>query len=370
MKVKACLFVYSLIIVCIPPPPNPYSLVINTIGTVVASCATLINLLYFKSLPSMQFTCAQPLIMAFMVTVSLLSIKMFVFFVIRNSFFTQAQELLQQNPLLLCGLGNNRPIGILALIFLNLYSISKLVLVVDPMRFHAFNHEQVSVRCFVGVAVYFVLDVVLYLVLGNVHFCHPDTLKLFSIQYKLDLKLDVEEYAHFSLYHRTVDIILVMGGLILEFTIQVCAWKNHRRIVALKPQELRVQNQMALQSQDLREDRSFVDESHLNIVDEELQNFRQSIGYSQETQGCQAGYQQIHQVNQLIQPPVNQQIQSPGNQLIQSPVNQQIQSPGNQQIKPPVNQLIQSPVNQQIQPPVNQQIQPPVNQQIQPPVNQ
>ena len=131
MKVKACLIIYSLIIVCIPPPPNPYSLFINTIGTVVAYCATLINLLYFRSLPSMQFTCAQPLIMAFIVTVSLLSIREFVFFVIRNNFLTQAQERLAQNPLLLCGLGNTRPIGILALIFLNLYSISKLVVVVE-----------------------------------------------------------------------------------------------------------------------------------------------------------------------------------------------------------------------------------------------
>ena len=66
MKVKAGLIIYSLIIPCVPPrrPPNNYTLFITILGTVVACCATAINLLYFRSLPSIQFTWTQPLIMA------------------------------------------------------------------------------------------------------------------------------------------------------------------------------------------------------------------------------------------------------------------------------------------------------------------
>ena len=316
MKIKAGLIIYSVIMILVPPPPNSYTLFITILGTVVACCATLINLLYYRSLPPKRFTFTQPLSMAFMVSINLLSIRDAIFSIIISIFPAYIQEVIEENPLLLCGLMNSRPLKLSIEIFLALYAISKLVLLVDPMKYHALNHEQISVRCFIGVAAYLTLDVALYLVLGNVHYCHPGILKVYAMVLQIEPRnlLDIGKNVHVSHYHMAVDIILLVCIVILEITIQIYAWLNYRKIVALQHQE----PPRALK----------------------------------------------------VQPPVNQLIQPSVHQLLQPSVNQLLQPPANQLLQPPVNQLLQPPAYQLLQPPANQPLQPPVNQLKHPSVNQ
>ena len=118
------------------------------------------------------------------------------------------------------------------LLFLILLGISKVVLLVNPLTYHALNHELFALRCFLGVAVYFVIDVLLYLVLGNVHYCHPDTLTGLVRFYEFDLKIKLEDFAYVSIYHILIDTFCVVVLLVLELIALVLAWKTDRKIAA------------------------------------------------------------------------------------------------------------------------------------------
>ena len=118
------------------------------------------------------------------------------------------------------------------LLFLILLGFSKVVLLVNPLTYHALNHELFALRCFLGVAVYFVIDVLLYLVLGNVHYCHPDTLTGMVRFFELDLKIKLEDFAHVSIYHILIDALCVLVLLVLELIALVLAWKADHRIAA------------------------------------------------------------------------------------------------------------------------------------------
>ena len=48
MRGKVGLFIYTVIILCVPQPPNLYTLCINLLGMVVACVCTLINIMYFR----------------------------------------------------------------------------------------------------------------------------------------------------------------------------------------------------------------------------------------------------------------------------------------------------------------------------------
>ena len=192
MEWKTCgLTIYSLIILCVPLPPSPYTLVITTIGTGMSCASAMASLLYLRSLPLMHFTCAQPFIMAIAVLVSLMAIREFFIITISTCFHAQVQELLEWHPLLVCGLANNRPSSVVIIFVLNFFAISKVVLLVDPMTFHDLNHEQVSAICFFGIAVYFAVDMMLYLVLGNMYYCHPPTLRRSVRMHGLNLDFDL-----------------------------------------------------------------------------------------------------------------------------------------------------------------------------------
>ena len=196
MEWKTCgLTIYSLIILCVPLPPIPYTLVITAIGTSMSCASAMFSLLYLRSLPLMHFTCAQPFIMAIAVLVSLMAIREFFIITISTCFHAQVQELLEWHPLLVCGLANNRPSSVVSLLVLIFFAISKIVLLVDPMTFHAYDHEKVSASCFSGIAVYFAVDVVLYLVLGNIHYCHPPTLRGYARMHSLNLEFNLGKHS-------------------------------------------------------------------------------------------------------------------------------------------------------------------------------
>ena len=234
MEEKTGLILYSMFVLCVPLTPNFYTITVTILGTIVAVGSAIISLLYFRSLPSVQFTCAKPFIMSIMVLATIMSLEDCIIAIATYLFHDEIEKLLELYPLTTCGLVNQRPLAILALLCLILLGISKMVLLVDPMTYHAADHELLSFRCFLGVAAYFVIDVLLYLTLGNVHYCHPDTLNGYIMHYKFDLPIKLEDFAHVSLYHRLFDFFCIVVLLALELIIQVLAWKTNRRISAAR----------------------------------------------------------------------------------------------------------------------------------------
>ena len=51
---RLCLILYSVFIVLVPLTPNPYTLVVNTVGTLTALASVTICLLYFRSFVLLQ----------------------------------------------------------------------------------------------------------------------------------------------------------------------------------------------------------------------------------------------------------------------------------------------------------------------------
>ena len=234
MEVKIALILYTMFVLCVPLTPNLYTIIVTILGTIVAVGSAIVSLLYFRSLPSVQFTCAKPLIMSIMVLATIMSIEDCVIAITAYLFHNEIEKLLDLYPLTTCGFVNQRPLAILTLLCLILLGISKMVLLVNPMTYHAADHELLSFRCFLGLAAYFVIDVLLYLTLGNTHYCHPDTLNGYAMHYKFDLQIKLEDFAHVSLYHRLFDFLCIVVLLALELIIQVLTWKTNRRISAAR----------------------------------------------------------------------------------------------------------------------------------------
>ena len=177
----------------------------------------------------MQFTCGQSFIKSIMILASLMILREFVLSYAALLLHAPIQRLLDTNPVVMCGLLNQRPSSILAIITLLLFGLSKVALLVDPLAYQSLNHEQVSIRCLLGVSVYFVVDVVLYIVLGNSHYCHPPTIK--QLARKFDFKLDLDKTGvYVSSYHRAIDLCCLLCVIIIELATQILAWRKNRQV--------------------------------------------------------------------------------------------------------------------------------------------
>ena len=164
-----------------------------------------------------------------MILASLMNLREFVLSYAAFLLHAPIQRLLDTNPVVMCGLLNQRPSGLLAIIALLFFGLSKVALLVDPLAYQSLNHEQVSIRCLLGVSVYFVVDVVLYCALGNYHYCHPPTIK--QLARRFDFKLDLDKtYVHVSSYHRALDLFCVLCVIIIELATQILAWKKNRQV--------------------------------------------------------------------------------------------------------------------------------------------
>ena len=78
-------------------------------------------------------------------------------------------------PLLTCGFLNNRIISSSILYATTMLGLSKLVLLVKPMVYHAADHDRIA-KWSIGVLVTFLIqDTIVYLAVGNIYYCHTDT---------------------------------------------------------------------------------------------------------------------------------------------------------------------------------------------------
>ena len=227
MKIKHLLIAYSLFFVVTPKPPSVYTFIVDTAGTINSMVAHGIIIAYLHSRPPMQKTVIQPFSMLIIIAMVGYNVKEYTISLIGNCFHTALQSLVDSNLLLACGFFNNRLVFSAIIYSVAVLSSSKLLLLVRPTVYHGANHDRIVRICLFMFGVYFLLDTFLYLVFGNIYYCHDfSTLRLGHIY---DLKLDVEllKSQHIMLLHTILDKIYLSVMAICEILIVYVSWKKN-----------------------------------------------------------------------------------------------------------------------------------------------
>ena len=180
-------------------------------------------------------------------------LKSYILSIFGNCFPGLLQSGVTTYPLQMCGLANNRPQVVTFLLFYLFMNLSKLALLLRPLKFHAANHEAITFWCSVGVAGYLFIDSVLYLTLGNIYYCHPPTLKRYLELYHINIGSAMnknESDIHVNVFHLTIDIILTVAftGITIVNSFFQCKRNRVALIQPLRPVLQEFSNQRNLAS--------------------------------------------------------------------------------------------------------------------------
>ena len=150
------------------------------------------------------------------------------------------QTIMQAYPLWTCGFLNNRIVSFSILYSVTLLGFSKMILLINPMVYHAANHELI-VKCFLSfLAIYFVQDTIVVLTFGNIYYCHSDTMLRVAALYNMTVDEDLVRAQKISGVHNIADVFCVLSMVALEIIINsINYFQKGKKIVPKKIAQLR-----------------------------------------------------------------------------------------------------------------------------------
>ena len=132
-------------------------------------------------------------------------------------------------PLLTCGFLNNRIISSSILYATTILGLSKLVLLVKPMVYHAANHDRIG-KWLIGIlATYLFQDTIVYLTVGNIYYCHTDTSLRTAALYNITVDKDMLRAQKILVVHDLVDLMFILMMLCFEIMINLRTFFKFRK---------------------------------------------------------------------------------------------------------------------------------------------
>ena len=131
---------------------------------------------------------------------------------------------MEKYPLLTCGFFNNRIATSAILYATMMLGLSKLILLVKPMVYHAADHDRIA-KWLIGILmVFLVQDTIVYLTIGNIYYCHADTSLRYAAIYNMTVDKDILNAQKISKVHGLYDAscTLTMFGLEIFITSTTC----------------------------------------------------------------------------------------------------------------------------------------------------
>ena len=122
-------------------------------------------------------------------------------------------------PLWCCGFLNNRLISFSILYCATILGVSKMILLVKPMVYHAADHDRVVKIALYVLGLYLVQDTIVYLMAGNIYYCHSGTMIRVAAMYNMSIHQELVRSQKISMVHNLSDVFCVLMMLCLEIII-------------------------------------------------------------------------------------------------------------------------------------------------------
>ena len=122
-------------------------------------------------------------------------------------------------PLWCCGFLNNRLISFSILYCATILGVSKMILLVKPMVYHAADHDWVVKIALYVLSLYLVQDTIVYLMAGNIYYCHSGTMIRVAAMYNMSIDQELVRSQKISKVHNFSDVFCVLSMLSLEIII-------------------------------------------------------------------------------------------------------------------------------------------------------
>ena len=114
---------------------------------------------------------------------------------------------------------NNRIVSFSILYSTTLLGLSKLILLIKPMIYHAADHDHIA-KWLIGIlVVYLVQDTIVYLAAGNVYYCHSETCLRVTALYNMTVDKDDLRAQKISKVHGISDALCILMMFSLEIII-------------------------------------------------------------------------------------------------------------------------------------------------------
>ena len=122
-------------------------------------------------------------------------------------------------PLWMCGFLNNRLVSFSILYCATILGCSKMILLVKPMFYHAADHERIVKIALFILGIYLAQDTVVYLMAGNIYYCHSGTMIRVAAMYNMSIDQELVRSQKISKVHNFSDVFCVLSMSSLETLI-------------------------------------------------------------------------------------------------------------------------------------------------------
>ena len=132
-----------------------------------------------------------------------------------------------------------------------LLGLSKLILLIKPMIYHAADHDQIA-KCLIGILVaYLVQDTIYYLTVGNIYYCHSETYLRVTALYNMTVDKDLLRAQKISKVHGLFDAFCILMMFSLEIIITLI---NFFKLGKYKKIYTRLRKQLTIRRANVVED--------------------------------------------------------------------------------------------------------------------
>ena len=191
-KFQIIVLCYISAMVIVPSYPTPYIFFIDTVGTIISFTSIyFVFTFYTASVTAMNRTCIQGLSQLMLICFGLLLTRAFFVSLMVNVFHELTQTLITEYPNLSCHLFNDRSTGMPLFCSILMLVVSRLGLLLFPMRFQSLNHERIVQVCIALTVGLTLTDLFLSFTSSYFHYCinidgflrknkfymHPENLK-------------------------------------------------------------------------------------------------------------------------------------------------------------------------------------------------
>ena len=153
--------------------------------------------------------------------------------------------------MLSCAFLNNRIITISIIYTTALLGLSKLILLIKPILYHAADHDQIA-KWLIGILVaILVQDTIVYLAAGNIYYCHKGTYLRVTALYNMTVDKDLMRAQKISKVHGLFDAFFISMTFCLEIIITLI---NFFKLGKYKKIYARLRKQLTIRRANVVED--------------------------------------------------------------------------------------------------------------------
>ena len=226
MRLKDVLTIYCLVFILAPKPPNTYTFIMDTIGTVNSVVAYSMILKYLWKSLTINMTIIQPFSLVIVATMLFYTVKEYIVTLLGTCFNSLLQSFVDSHQLMACGFVNNRFVFNSMIVSVTVLNSAKLLLLVKPMLYHEANQGLV-VKISMGLfAAFMVVDTVILIAFGSLYYCHESTFLRFGRIYNLNLNVELVKSQHSAEIFDIQGPIFLSAIAILEFLIFILTFKT------------------------------------------------------------------------------------------------------------------------------------------------